>query len=399
MDPDGNIYRPDGTIEHHTTDAPTGANPAAGADNPAVRTPAEQPAFAGVGGRGGDDVIRLGTDFGDDLARTGDTPPTGGIDRTPGGAANNLPGGTAGDNMPTNNLDNGTGPGGRGGDTTPTGGGTDAPTGGGAGDNIGNGFESLTPRHLEEPGDVGRVGDDPRALEGASATLDHTPPGSASSPEEALSPDTHVGENGSVPPPGHGQKLLDQIDPDGGRVTKSGDIITHVDGRPVADYLDELAQQRGAAYRDAKESGAFPRKQAGACVGSVMDLRTGTVIEGINGKADVVIELDKLHPTLRDRLKSIGDPPPHTDDPLGHAEVKAANELLWMRTRQGLPDDASVLAQMRASVDFPYLAHKTTGLPGRPAPFCANCNHMLQGLPSSHGRFTGSPPSDENWIP
>jgi hypothetical protein len=130
-----------------------------------------------------------------------------------------------------------------------------------------------------------------------------------------------------------------------------------------------------------------------------MDLRTGTVIEGINGKADVVIELDKLHPTLRDRLKSIGDPPPHTDDPLGHAEVKAANELLWMRTRQGLPDDASVLAQMRASVDFPYLAHKTTGLPGRPAPFCANCNHMLQGLPSSHGRFTGSPPSDENWIP
>ncbi|MEJ8650784.1 hypothetical protein WKI65_22525 [Streptomyces sp. MS1.AVA.3] len=192
---------------------------------------------------------------------------------------------------------------------------------------------------------------------------------------------------------------MEQLDVDAPRVTKTDGVITHVDRRPVAEYLDELAQKRGAEYRDARDSGAYPRKQTGACVGSVMDLRTGTIIEGINGKADVVIKLDDLHPTLRERLETIGDPPPHKDDPLGHAEVKAANELLWMRTRQGLPDDASVLAEMRASVDFPYLNDASTGLPGRRAPFCANCNHMLQGLPTSHGRFTGFPPSDENWIP
>ncbi|MFB7191769.1 hypothetical protein ACFCZT_42310 [Streptomyces sp. NPDC056230] len=238
-----------------------------------------------------------------------------------------------------------------------------------------------------------------QAPEGSSGVSGHDTADFASNPEEALSPDTHVGENGAVPPAGHGQKLMEQIDPDGPRVTKTNGITAHIDERPVADYLDELAQQRGAAYRDARDTGAFPRKQTGACVGSVMDLRTGTIIEGINGKAEVVIKLDDLHPTLRDRLETIGDPPPHKDDPLGHAEVKAANELLWMRTRQGLPDDASVLSEMRASVDFPYLNDTSTGLPGRRAPFCANCNHMLNGLPSSHGRFTGFPPSEENWIP
>ncbi|MFB7534574.1 hypothetical protein ACFC0C_41545 [Streptomyces sp. NPDC056178] len=238
-----------------------------------------------------------------------------------------------------------------------------------------------------------------QAPEGSSGVSGHDTADFASNPEEALSPDTHVGENGAVPPAGHGQKLMEQIDPDGPRVTKTDGITTHIDERPVADYLDELAQQRGAAYRDARDTGAFPRKQTGACVGSVMDLRTGTIIEGINGKAEVVIKLDDLYPTLRDRLETIGDPPPHKDDPLGHAEVKAANELLWMRTRQGLPDDASVLSEMRASVDFPYLNDTSTGLPGRRAPFCANCNHMLNGLPSSHGRFTGFPPSEENWIP
>ncbi|MBT2369236.1 hypothetical protein J7E88_28965 [Streptomyces sp. ISL-10] len=59
-----------------------------------------------------------------------------------------------------------------------------------------------------------------------------------------------------------------------------------------------------------------------------------------------------------------------------HGHRKAANELLWMRTRQGLPADAAVLAEMRAC-----------------------CNHMLQGLPSSHGAFAGFPLIDEHWIP
>ncbi|MEV8526407.1 hypothetical protein AB0451_19940, partial [Streptomyces sp. NPDC052000] len=201
----------------------------------------------------------------------------------------------------------------------------------------------------------------------------------------------------SPPPPGPGTKLLAQLDKTRAGVTNH--LITEVDGRPVADYLDDLARDRAAAYRSAKEAGTFSRKQTGACVGAVIDLRTGQVFEGINGKADDIIPHDELHPTLAARYESIGDPPPHKDHPLGHAEVKAANELLKQRTKLGLPDGESALAELRASVEFPYLPNKETGLAGRSAPFCANCNHMLQGVPSSHGRFTGFPPSDENWIP
>ncbi|MGW2819044.1 hypothetical protein [Streptomyces sp. NPDC001415] len=201
----------------------------------------------------------------------------------------------------------------------------------------------------------------------------------------------------SPPPPGPGTKLLAQLDQTRTGVTNH--LITEVDGRPVADYLDDLARDRAAAYRAAKEAGSFPRKQTGACVGAVIDLRTGQIFEGINGKADDIIPQDELHPTLAARYESIGDPPPHKDHPLGHAEVKAVNELLKQRTKLGLPDGESVLAELRASVEFPYLPNKETGLTGRAAPFCANCNHMLQGVPSSHGRFTGFPPSEENWIP
>ncbi|WP_251070668.1 YwqJ-related putative deaminase [Streptomyces sp. ISL-96] len=208
----------------------------------------------------------------------------------------------------------------------------------------------------------------------------------------------HGVDGGKVmPPPGPGEKLLAHLAD--ARVERTDGLITQVDRRPVSDYLDDLARDRAGAYRAAKDAGAFPRKQTGACVGAVIDLRTGQVFEGINGKADNVIPQDKLHPTLAARYESIGDPPPHQDHPLGHAEVKAANELLWERTKLGLPDGEMALAEMRASVEFPYAPNKETGLPGRPAPFCANCNHMLQGVPSSHGRFTGSPPSDENWIP
>ncbi|WP_316754205.1 YwqJ-related putative deaminase [Streptomyces herbicida] len=201
----------------------------------------------------------------------------------------------------------------------------------------------------------------------------------------------------SAPVPGPGEKVLTQL-PEA-RVTRTNGLITHVDGRSVTDYLDDLSHERGAAYREAKEAGTFPRKQTGACVGAVVDLRTGQIIEGINGKPADIIPPDKLHPTLAARYEDIKGRPPHEDHPLGHAEVKAANSLLWERTKRGLPDGEEALTEMRASVEFPYLLDKTTGTPGRAAPFCANCNHMLRGVPSSHGRFTGYPPSDENWIP
>ncbi|MCX4730598.1 YwqJ-related putative deaminase [Streptomyces sp. NBC_01363] len=370
LDRHGNLYNEDGTLAQHTDQAHQ--QPRAQAPDPL-----REPALTGAGAHTGDDATRLGNDLGD-LGRPRAEAPGGGAgNHLPDSNPHHAPGGGTGDNTPHNHLDNS--------------GHSDVPSRDHGSDN------PAVPHQGEHGEGMGTAAHASQAPEGSSGVSDHTA-GSASSPEEALSPTTHVGESGAVPPPGHGQKLMEQIDANGPRVTKTGGVITHIDGRPVADYLDELAQQRGAAYRDARDSGAFPRKQTGACVGSVMDVRTGTIIEGINGKREVVIKKGDLHPTLKDRLDKIGDPPPHEDDPLGHAEVKAANELLWMRTRQGLPDGAAALAEMRAAVDFPYLKDVSTGLPGRRAPFCANCNHMLEGLPSRHGRFTGFPPSDENWI-
>ncbi|MFH9570155.1 hypothetical protein ACH4MG_06360 [Streptomyces sp. NPDC017454] len=256
-----------------------------------------------------------------------------------------------------------------------------------------------SPRHGESR-DYGS-GDEPRPSPRSDAERDSLPPDShdylGATQHSDPSPDSLRADLDAAPAPGPGDKVLVQL-PEA-RVARANGLITHVDGRLVSDYLDQVSRERGTAYRQAKEAGVFPRKQTGACVGSVIDLRTGQIIEGINGKPDDVIPPDKLHPTLVARYEAIRLSPPHKDHPLGHAEVKAANALLWERTQKGLPDGEDALVEMRASVEFPYLSNKTTGAPGRAAPYCANCNHMLQGVPSSHGRFTGFPPSDENWIP
>lgn len=183
------------------------------------------------------------------------------------------------------------------------------------------------------------------------------------------------------------------------RVKRNRDgLITVIDGRNAEHFLKDLSFQRAEAYRAAEEAGTFSRKQAGACVGAVLDLRTGAIIEAVNGKSTNVIPPDRVHPTIAARYEKFSDWPA-PDHPLGHAEVKAVNELLWERRSQGLPDDAAALRELRASVEFPFMQHRRTELPVRPAAFCANCQKMLDGVDSSHGKFTGNPPTDENWIP
>ncbi len=164
--------------------------------------------------------------------------------------------------------------------------------------------------------------------------------------------------------------------------------------------LDQLSHHRALTYLEAKEAGTFPRAQVGACAGSVVDLRTGRVVEGINGPkgADGLIPLERLHPTLLERYEQIADAPPHRAPILAHAEIKATNELLWSRRELGLPDDATALREMQASVQLPFMPNLETGVRPRPAPFCGNCNNMLDGMPSSHGRYLKDPPGPENWI-
>lgn len=234
--------------------------------------------------------------------------------------------------------------------------------------------------------------------------------GRGSSIGQALSPGTSANAasllhhpNG-VPAAGPGTKLLGNLRESD--VTRGPDgLITHVSGKPVDDYLNQLGAERAGVYRSAKEDGSFPRKQQGNVIAVGLDHRTGAVYEGINGKADDVVAPGDLHPTLAANLQALraGGPypqrdevathsHPHPDDPLGHAEVKATNQALWDRQHAGLPTDSSVLGEFTMSPQFQFLGG------GGPAPFCANCHGVLSGVHSATGRFTGYPPDDTNLI-
>lgn len=106
----GHLYsKDDGSLLQDAKHAPQGksAQPATGADNPRIETPAhqEQRVPADVGGRG-DDFTRVGSGI-SDSARTGDNAGhsgTGPGDNTPTGRArdHSAPGGSAGNHIPTN---------------------------------------------------------------------------------------------------------------------------------------------------------------------------------------------------------------------------------------------------------------------------------------------------------
>ncbi|MFB7079842.1 hypothetical protein [Streptomyces sp. NPDC056308] len=338
----------------------------------------------GVGGRQGDrELVGAGGSAPGAVARAGDNlPPHGGHDAGGGGKGNTThgPGGELG---PARSGDGGH-------------------TGGGHGETP-NG-----PDHTGGPGGSGPTDGPtvPRQGEpdlphnsGSDGHAGHEAQGTAPTAAEAISPETRLPDPDGTLPADHGEKLLGLFDPHSSRVTVADGVITHIDGRPVDQYLDAIAKERAQVYRDAKDAKQFVKGDVGACVGAVMDTRTGIVIEGINGRPDNIIPKEKLHPTLQKLYEALAPNKPHPDQPLGHAEVKATNELLWARTRLGLPDGVDTFKEIRASVEFPFLKNKETGLPGKGAPFCANCYNMLPDMPSPHGRFTGYPPSDENWIP
>jgi hypothetical protein len=192
------------------------------------------------------------------------------------------------------------------------------------------------------------------------------------------------------------------------RVTRDGNgLITEVDGRPVRDYLSDVTQQRADRIRQLVESGQLPRNDVGPVSSVGIDRRTGEVFEAVNGRPRDIIPDDQLHPLLRQRLdemrangpyqqydRATGEPMmrngqpvttpyPYPDNPLRHAEVKIVNEMLW---RRGADADASALGDFRVDNTFPL---DRSG--PRPAPCCANCNVMIDGVPSNAGRLTHPP--------
>lgn len=414
----GNLYKEDGSLYQKADDArpEPSPKPDTGANSPRTEVPVRQetPVLAGVGARGGDDVIRVGSDISDPVhAVDNGAHGAGGFDNTPTGRTGDhgTPGGHAPDGMPRDSADNhAPGAGGHSEPPSPAGhtdgpGGTahtDGP-GGGHGDGPAGGSHHEPPPtgggHTEESALPPHGHSDSSRFPSHDASEGHPEYGTVSEPADAISHDTRLPDPDGKLPAGHGEKLLDLVDLERPGVTVVDDVVTHVDGKPVDQYLDDLAKDRAQVYRDAKDAKKFVKGDVGACVGAVMDTRTGLVIEGINGRSNNVIPAEKLHPTLRELYEKVAPNKPHPDEPLGHAEVKATNELLWARTRLGVPAGVDALREIHAAVEFPFLKNKSTGVPGFGAPFCANCYNMLPGMPAKNGRFTGYPPSDGNWIP
>ncbi|WP_415842925.1 hypothetical protein, partial [Nocardia ninae] len=238
--------------------------------------------------------------------------------------------------------------------------------------------------------------------------------------DDALSYDDHLSNSDEPPRPAPSSFII----PDNGgplpepsvqshplgtldesRVTRDADtgLITHVDAEPVDDFVRRLGAERADAYRQAATDKVLSRNAQGACMSVGIDRETGRVYEAANGKrSDVIAEAD-LHPTLVDNLRRMesqlysqdADPNvpatekyPHPDDPLGHAEVKATNQMLWDRRAAGLSDDHSAMAALLHAPQFPF------GGRAGDAPFCANCHHMLAGAESATDRHTKYPPAD-----
>ncbi|MFJ9940563.1 hypothetical protein ACIQTM_09325, partial [Streptomyces erythrochromogenes] len=179
MDPKGNIYDADGAITQHAKDAPTG-KPDADSGVPRTEAPkTDTPSTArvperelvGVGARGGDNGINLGSNISDPVHALDNTPR--GVDATPvrvpehelagvgGRGGDHTPGGHAPDNMPRGDLNNPGGP--RPDSPSPTGAThPDTPGGGGT--------------HADGPGPAATHGDGPGGSPAADNSL---PPGAA----------------------------------------------------------------------------------------------------------------------------------------------------------------------------------------------------------------------------
>ncbi|MGW5384211.1 toxin glutamine deamidase domain-containing protein [Nocardia sp. NPDC003963] len=325
------------------------------------------------------------------------------------------------------------------------------------------------PTHQRPTTDAGRSGDPVRPADTNAAGSDQ-----ARAPETAVSPGSpgpasaapeHVGASTSADSSSHpasdhtaaplapaGTRELADLSRESTMVTDQNGLITSIDGRPVREHVDMMALDRANQYRVAAARNSpignesQGRAQArvrqmradgtyvgtvshGAVSAVVMDLRTGLVYEGVNGRDLDVVARDELHPTLQANIDAMveagrslpgGGYPnldrrgeldseqpvrnyPHFDNPYGHAEVKAANELLWAREElneslreRGLPE---LDTGPEALAEFYSQTYKPFNRGGPLAtPYCANCDRTMGGSSNHSGRYTGFPPQEGNLV-
>ncbi|MEU7919639.1 hypothetical protein [Micromonospora zamorensis] len=312
-----------------------------------------------------------------------DTPPVRNVpeDNTP--PVSNLPE----DNPPPGNLPEDTTPGNVPDDTTP-----------------GNVPDDTTPGNVPDDTTPGNVPDDTTP----GNVPDDTTPGNV--PDDTPNQPT---DRQPIPDDRTAPQQLGRLE---GDLTRDPDgLITHVDGKPLDEHLRDVATTRTDEIRNMRDTGVISAKETGPVNSVAVDLRTGEVFEGVNGRPRDAIPEENLHPVLRDRLdqmradgpypqynrdgtpmmrdgEQVTTPYPHGDNPLRHAEVKAVNEMLW---RRGPDVDGSVMSEFRVDNRFPFRSEGQV-----PAPCCANCHRLLAGTPSNAGRLTydsGHP--DSQFIP
>ncbi|MEU4319040.1 hypothetical protein AB0F85_16210 [Nocardia fluminea] len=174
---------------------------------------------------------------------------------------------------------------------------------------------------------------------------------------------------------------------------------TALDNFLAADAAEAEAGNSPAKRLEKAEADRLPGKRRGHVTSITIDRLTGRVYEAANGTSEQRIHPSELHPTLHDNVARYQDPDdayrngrdpahfPHTDNPLGHAEVRGTNAALHDRellNQQRGPDD-------QLPTDFDGLASilNSPFVPSRgvEAPCCANCTRVVQGTESTAGHI------------
>jgi hypothetical protein len=389
------VHSESSTTKAHTGEntAPQSTKTSAGADFKDPKTPQDH------------------SDGGEQSTSASSAPPGGGKNEGGGGGATPPKGGSGGDSTEPSSSGSGSGEGsgdGSGGKGGPGKGGDD-PGGDDPGGSHGGGDE---------------IKSDPPVTHKPMSATDHSdqfkekpslPPGKDTYKDKDKLPDSN--QYGVPPKPARGAKV-EQLPED--RLTRNPPVtgpITHVDGKPVKEYVGDLSKQKAndAATVADKWKEANPKKKnvpaefnnEKVCSAVAIDLKTGLVTQGRNGGKNDVVAPENLHPLLRNNYQNLraynheadqsAKPLPggraHVSTPNSHAEVKATNELLWQREaarKEGDPPlDQNTLNEMRFDPRWTGVTHGTTE--GDPAPACANCNTILGGVPSYTGRYNYDP--------
>ncbi|MEU3210497.1 hypothetical protein ABZ631_06215 [Nocardiopsis alba] len=240
-----------------------------------------------------------------------------------------------------------------------------------------------------------------------------------------------------IPPELTNGRILGRIPVENEGLVKrnSNGLIESFNGIPISEWHANLLKERTTELNLLQREEGFSFRALGSRGGAVnsivIDLRTGIVAEGMNGRSGKKGEIpeEDTHPIIAERIEAMRgeytqydsrdgviteraekSEYPHTDKPRRHAEVKASNRILFARDSgdHGTPP-ASTESFRDLRVDNAFTFAERFG----DCPCCANCTRITDGAPAprtgkniknphdpSNRRITGSgEKSEEQWNP